>query len=152
MLSERLYHFATSKCYDLHFSWLPIFFSLGHDNRCVVVFCMQGCVLSRFSHVRLCATLWTAACQLLCPWDSPGKNTGVGFHAIFQRMSPIQVLNPGLLQSRWIICHLSHQGSPILFLPSSIACSTLKFPQPQFSLGSLPYLCGLIRFMAERYV
>ena len=23
-------------------------------------------------------TLWTVARQLLCPWDSPGRNTGVG--------------------------------------------------------------------------
>ena len=26
-------------------------------------------------------TLWTLACRLLCSWDSPGKNTGVGCHA-----------------------------------------------------------------------
>ena len=32
-------------------------------------------LLSRFSRVRLCATPQTAASR---PWDSPGKNTGVG--------------------------------------------------------------------------
>ena len=36
------------------------------------------CVLSCLSHVWLFATLWTVACQALCPWDSPGKNTRVG--------------------------------------------------------------------------
>ena len=30
------------------------------------------------------ATQWTVACQILCPWDSPGKNTGVGCHALLQ--------------------------------------------------------------------
>ena len=35
-------------------------------------------MLSRFSHVRLFATPWTVPARLLCPWDSPGKNTGVG--------------------------------------------------------------------------
>ena len=35
-------------------------------------------MLSRFSRVRLCATLWTAAHRLLGPQDSQGKNTGVG--------------------------------------------------------------------------
>ena len=30
------------------------------------------------SHVRFLVTSWTAAYQLLCPWDSPGKSTGVG--------------------------------------------------------------------------
>ena len=39
-------------------------------------------VLSHFTHVQLFATLLTVACQLHCPWDSPGKNTGVGCHAL----------------------------------------------------------------------
>ena len=34
------------------------------------------CVLSCFSCVRFCAIQWTAS--LLCPWNSPGKNTRVG--------------------------------------------------------------------------
>ena len=37
-------------------------------------------LLSCFSHVRLCATPETAAHQAPRPWDSPGKNTGVGCH------------------------------------------------------------------------
>ena len=37
-------------------------------------------LLSRFSRVRLCATPETAATRLPHPWDSPGKNTGVGCH------------------------------------------------------------------------
>ena len=40
-------------------------------------------LLSHFSRVRLCATLWTAAHR---PWDSPGKNTGVGCHFLLQCM------------------------------------------------------------------
>ena len=35
-------------------------------------------LLSRFSHVQLCATPQMAAYQAPHPWDSPGKNTGVG--------------------------------------------------------------------------
>ena len=46
--------------------------------------------------------------RLLCPWDSPGKNTGVGCHFLLQGMSPTQVSNPGLLHCRWILYHLSH--------------------------------------------
>ena len=30
------------------------------------------------NRVRLIVTPWTAAYQLLCPWDFPGKSTGVG--------------------------------------------------------------------------
>ena len=29
--------------------------------------------------------------RLLCPWDSPGKNTGVGCHALLQGVFPTQV-------------------------------------------------------------
>ena len=43
-------------------------------------------LLSRFSHVRLCATPETAAHQAPRPWDSPGKNTGVGCHFLLQCM------------------------------------------------------------------
>ena len=34
---------------------------------------------------------------LLCPWDSPGKNTGVGCQALLQGIFPTQGSNPHLL-------------------------------------------------------
>ena len=40
--------------------------------------------------------------------DSPGKNTGVGCHALLQGISPTQGSNPGLLHCRQILNHLSH--------------------------------------------
>ena len=43
-------------------------------------------LLSRFSRVQLCATPQTAAQQAPRPWDSPGKNTGVGCHFLLQCM------------------------------------------------------------------
>ena len=37
------------------------------------------CTLSHFSRIQLFVTLWTVALpRFLCPWDSPGKNTGSG--------------------------------------------------------------------------
>ena len=44
--------------------------------------------------------------------DSPGKNTGVGFHAFLQGIFPTQGSNPDLPHCRRILKHLSHQGSP----------------------------------------
>ena len=41
-------------------------------------------MLSHFSRVRLCWTPETAATRLPHPWDSPGKNTGVGCHFLLQ--------------------------------------------------------------------
>ena len=43
-------------------------------------------LLSRFSRVRLCATQRWQPTRLPCPWDSPGKNTGVGCHFLLQCM------------------------------------------------------------------
>ena len=50
----------------------------------------------RAKSLQSCLTLWP--CRLLCPWDSPGKNTGVGCHALLQGIFPIQRSNPRLLQ------------------------------------------------------
>ena len=41
-------------------------------------------LLLHFSRVRLCATSQRAAHQASHPWDSPGKNTGVGCHFLLQ--------------------------------------------------------------------
>ena len=47
--------------------------------------------------------------RLLCPWDSPGKNTGVSIP--FSRgIFLTQGSNPGLLHRRQILCCLSYQG------------------------------------------
>ena len=43
-------------------------------------------LLSGFSRVQLCATPWQQPIRLPRPWDSPGKNTGVGCHFLLQCM------------------------------------------------------------------
>ena len=43
-------------------------------------------LLSHFSRVRLCATHRRQPTRLPHPWDSLGKNTGVGFHFLLQCM------------------------------------------------------------------
>ena len=68
---------------------------------------------------------WAQSCLTLCEpmdcslpgssvhGDSPGKNTGVGCHALLQGFFPTQGSNPGLPHCRQILYHLSHQGSPL---------------------------------------
>ena len=59
--------------------------------------------------------------------DSPGKNTGVGYHALLQGILAIQGSNPGLLHCRRILYHLSHQGSPrILECIASLLSSNIQ--------------------------
>ena len=50
--------------------------------------------------------------RFLCPWNSPGKNTGVGGHSLLRGIFTTQGLNPCLLHCRQILYHLSHRGSP----------------------------------------
>ena len=57
-------------------------------------------------------SLWTVACQALCPWDSPGKYTRMDRHALLQGIFPTQGSNPGLPHCRRTLYFLSHQGSP----------------------------------------
>ena len=46
--------------------------------------------------------------------DYPGKNTGVGCHALLRGIFPTQGSNPGLPHCRQILYHLSHQGRPLV--------------------------------------
>ena len=41
--------------------------------------------------------------RLLCPWDSPGKNIGVGCHSLLQGIFPTQGANLGSLHGWWIL-------------------------------------------------
>ena len=47
--------------------------------------------------------------RLICPWNSSGKNTGVGCHFLLQGIFLTQGLNLGLQYCRQIPYRLSHQ-------------------------------------------
>ena len=49
--------------------------------------------------------------RLLCPWNSPVKNTGVSCYSLLLGIFLTQGLNPGLLHCRQILYCLSHQRS-----------------------------------------
>ena len=57
------------------------------------------CLLIHFSPLKLFVTLMDYPTRFLCPWDSPGKNTGVGCCALLQGIFLTLGLNPRL-------CHL----------------------------------------------
>ena len=79
---------------------------------------MHACVVSP---VQFFVTLQTIACQiplsmgfsrLLCPWNSPGKNTGMGCHFLLQGLPHpgIERASPALQVDSLL---LSQQGSPL---------------------------------------
>ena len=90
------------------FSFLSLSMMLAVALSCAVL-----CVVAQ-----LCPTLCDPTdCSLpgfSVNGDSPGKNIGVGGHALLQGTFPTQGLNPGLLCCRRILYHLSHQGTPCL--------------------------------------
>ena len=64
--------------------------------------------------------------NLLSPWNSPGKNLGVGSHSLLQEIFLTQGSDPGLLHCRQILYHLSHQGSPRMIRESYKQLYTYK--------------------------
>ena len=52
--------------------------------------------------------------RLHCPWNSPGKRTGVGCHSLLQGIFPTEESNSDLLHCGQILYCQSHQGSPAL--------------------------------------
>ena len=87
--------------YLLFFSF---FFRIGHykvlsrvlGGQFVGTMCVCVCV-SRFSHVRFFATLWTVARQAPLSMGFSSKNTGVGYHALLQGIFLTQGSNLRLL-------------------------------------------------------
>ena len=76
---------------------------------------LQHLMMSKVLVTQSCPTLQPHGLEptrLLCAWDSPGKNTGMGCHSLLQGIFLTQGSNPGLLHFQQILYHLSHQGSP----------------------------------------
>ena len=92
--------------------WDGLWELLPHGTR----FLFPGCVLSHFSHIQLFVTPRTVDCRLLYPWDSLGKNTGVGCYAflqgIFSTQASTQVSYVSCLASEFFTAELP--GSPSL--------------------------------------
>ena len=105
--------------------------------------CSAVCAKSLQSCLTLCSPmhcgLWPT--RLLCPWDSPGKNIGVGCHFLFQGIFLTQESNPHLLlllhwQSGYLMPPLASLFSPsapqnnvsilFIFLSSVLAPSRLS--------------------------
>ena len=85
-------------------------------------------LLSPVSCVRLCATPRRQPTKLLRPWDSPGKNTGVGCHFQLQKnYNPIVLINVSSLRKMLVLeeavqrryenavltSQLSHKSKPV---------------------------------------
>ena len=68
-------------------------------------------VLVAQSCLTLCHPMDCKPRRLLCPWNSPGKNTGVGSHSLLQGIFSIWGSIPALPHCKQILYCLSYQGS-----------------------------------------
>ena len=68
----------------------------------------------------------------MCPWDSPGKNTGVGCHSLLQVIIPNQGSNPGSPALQADSLPSEPPGSPM----SVYGCKIYKvFISAEYSFG-----------------
>ena len=108
--------------------------------------CMYAVTSGMSDHLRPYGLQLT---RLLCPWDSPGKNTRVGYHALLQGIFLGQGLNLHLL------CLLWQAGSLLLEPPGSPTIFVVFDLKKTQHLGhgilkpSLRNVCQDIRLAAE---
>ena len=87
--------------------WLKVEFSVFYPNFLLFPYSLS-CQKVMFDSLRPHG-LWPA--RHLCPWNSPGQNTGVDSCSLLQGIFPTQGSNPGLPYCRQILYRLSHQRS-----------------------------------------
>ena len=94
----------------------PIHYPIS-SPKSVLISYMQACMLSHFSRVWVLWPYGPWSARLLCPWDSPGKNSGVGGHVLLQGIFLIQGLNlPSCVCSidKQVLYHYHHLESPLI--------------------------------------
>ena len=87
--------------------------------------------------------LWPA--RLLCPWNSPGKNTGVGCHALLQGIFLIQGSNPRLL------CRLHRYVGSLPLSPPAKLCRSLLVIDSYFIYRSVYMSIPVFQFITPTH-
>ena len=110
--------------------------TLSRNIGCTVYQLYDLCALHAQS-LHLCLTLRPHGLQptrLLRPWDSPGKNTGVGSHALLQGIFLTQRSNPSLPRCRQIIYHQATREAQLYDLGRSFHFSGSRQVSPSIKL------------------
>ena len=77
----------------------------------ISIFFYQHILLLYSVYYHILLPAYSTTSIFLCPWDFPGKNTGVGCHFLLQEIFPTQGLNSGLPHCRQTLYHLSQWES-----------------------------------------
>ena len=95
--------------------------------------------------------------RLLCPWDSPGKNTGVGCHFLLQCMRVKS--ESEVAQSRLTLCDPMDCSLPGSSVHGIFQASVLEWVAIAFSMGtplhasnsSWPFILHMVMYMFQSY-
>ena len=93
--------------------WQLVYLELRYESTCLSMYLPKSHSKSNALCAQSCPM---QPARLLCPWDFPGKNNGVGCHALLQGIFPIQGLNlhlQCLLLWQAVSLPLCHLGRPI---------------------------------------
>ena len=90
------------------------------------------------------ATLWTVAHQALCPWDSPGKNTGVGSHTllwVYPLAIPFSRSRDRIswIAGRFFYCHTTSTGGSEVKASASNVGDLGSIPGLDPWVGKIPW-------------
>ena len=99
LLSGCLWLYPVDCQSTIHFNWRPFPF-----HSFPLSYCTFHCVCVHAKSLLSCLTLCNPMnpmepTRFLCPWNYPGKNTGVGCHFLLQEIFPTQGWNPGFLHA-----------------------------------------------------
>ena len=86
--------------------------------------------------------------KLLCPWDSPGKNTGVGCHFPLQSMKMKSLSHVQLLATPWTTACWAPLS---MGFPRQEYWSGLPFPSPSFFLKRFKSMGRVWRAKAKKW-
>ena len=100
-------------------------------------------LLSCFSHVSLQPHEWQPA-RLLCPWDSPGKNTGVGCHFLLHQLLQMFIILGEINSFRKFINDMPHVIDKLFLYSECVFYIRSVFFLPLF-LHLKKYLCILVQ-------
>ena len=87
-----------------------------------IAMCVCCSSVQLLSCVQLFATPWTIPARVLCPWNSPGKNIGVGCCFLSKGIFLTQGSNLGLLHCRQIFLPSESPGKPSFLLLLLLSC------------------------------
>ena len=102
--------------------------------------------------IQWCLTVTSYTARLLCPWNSPGKNTGVGCHSLLQGIFPGQGLNLQLIMSpalaSWFFTTSVTWEAPLWHLLVVYKCSddsdaSRFLASLLFAICQVPYMCHI---------